>query len=185
MNRSDTGVVGGGGGWISECLDPGALRQLSTVASTHEPEQRVNYRFILLFANCTVKCLDIRSGLGYRKAVTLSKFSCIRLITSFCSFHLFRRKIRFWFGFYNILLHSTWRSFDQLNPSATLLHDYFTFALLVSFVLFLARRNWNPFKIMIKKIRGGCTPWYFRKRHAPLLKRPLPENKIDLIYLVQ
>ena len=57
MNRSDTGVVGGGGG-ISECLDPGALRQLSTVgsynepfffsssrnASTHEPEQRVNYR---------------------------------------------------------------------------------------------------------------------------------------------
>ena len=122
-------------------------------ASTHEPKQRVNYRFIcLLFANCTVKCLDIRSGLGYRKAVTLSKFSCIRLITSFCSFHLFRRKIRFWFGFYNILLHSTWRSFDQLNPSATLLHDYFTFALLVSFVLFLARRNWNPFEIMIKKL---------------------------------
>ena len=167
MNRSDTGGGGGGGGGISECLNHGALRQLSTVgsynepfffsssrnASTHEPKQRVNYRFIcLLFANCTVKCLDIRSGLGYRKAVTLSKFSCIRLITSFCSFHLFRRKIRFWFGFYNILLHSTWRSFDQLNPSATLLHDsLFTFALLVSFVLFLARRNWNAFKIMIKK----------------------------------
>ena len=138
-------------------------------ASTHEPKQRVNYRFIflltfftfLLFANCTVKCLDIRSGLGYSKAVTLSKFSCIRLITCFCSFHLFRRKIRFWFGFYNILLHCTWRSFDQLNPSATLLHDYFTFALLVSFVLFLPRRNWNPFKIMIKKIRGGCNPLVF------------------------
>ena len=107
---------------MSECLNHGALRQLSTGGSynkpvffsssrnafTHEPKQRVNYRFIcLLFANCTVKCLHIRSGLGYRKAVTLSKFSCIRLITSFCSFHLFRRKIRFWFGFYNILLHST------------------------------------------------------------------------------
>lgn len=83
-------------------------------ASTHEPKQRVNYRFIflltfftfLLFANCTVKCLDIRSGLGYRKAVTLSKFSCIRLITSFCFFHLFRRKIRFWFGFYNIFYYT-------------------------------------------------------------------------------
>ena len=151
---------------MSECLNHGALRQLLTVgsynepfffsssrnASTHEPKQRVNYRFILLFANCTVKCLDIRSGFGYSKAVTLSKFSCIRLITCFCSFHLFRRKIRFWFGFYNILLHSTWRIFDQLNPSATLLHDYFTFALLVSFVLFLARRNWNPFEIMIKKL---------------------------------
>lgn len=110
-----------------ECLNHGALRQLSTVgsynepvfffsssrnASTHEPKQSVNYRFIcLLFANCTVKCLDIKSGLGYRKAVTLSKFSCVRLITSFCSFHLFRRKIRFWFGFYNILLHSTGRSY--------------------------------------------------------------------------
>ena len=76
MNRSDTGVGRGGG--MSECLNHGALRQLSTVgsynepfffsssrnASTHEPKQRVNYRFILLFANCTVKCLDIRSGLG-------------------------------------------------------------------------------------------------------------------------
>ena len=59
---------------MSECLNHGALRQLSTGGSynkpvffsssrnafTHEPKQRVNYRFIcLLFANCTVKCLDI------------------------------------------------------------------------------------------------------------------------------
>ena len=83
--------------------------------------------------------------------MTLSKF--LHSLNHFCLFFsLVSKKDSFLVWLCNILLHSTGRSFDRLNPSATLLHDYFTFALLVSFVLFLARRNWNPFEIMIKEL---------------------------------